>query len=101
MLDEKLIERVQRMTNEYQRLLEINFPKAPEDARDGMALAKIIRDELESMGFLVTWEATITCDDPPTVDVNVTVWRVKDNLTPEEQNIYDEWYAKRNGLKTN
>ena len=100
-MDEKQFRKIQEMSYELQRLLEENLPKSHEEAHDGIALACSIRNELEAMGFYVTWIARTTYGDPPITTVEVTLWRPKPNLSPELQKIYDDWFTKRNGLENN
>ena len=98
-MDKKIEERVKGLAMELQKTLEQNICKDPNSVHNQMTRAGKIRDEIESLGFLVTWELILNPIDPENPRITVTVWKPKKNLSPELQKIYDDWFAKRNGIK--
>lgn len=97
----EVTERIKQQALQLQKLLQENILKDPELAKSGLEEAAKIRDEIQSMGFLVTWESGLQFDDSgnPKCEVVVKVWKPKENLSPEDQKIYDEWFAKINKIK--
>lgn len=75
-------------------LLEKALPQSQEIAAPKIDEARRIRDELESMGFVVSWKATL---NPQTLvcEVEVKLTRPKENMSPEEAKLYDAWLMKR------
>lgn len=99
MIDAESGARTQALVNEMQRLLEQNLTRDPSpETSAAMARVREIRTELLRMGFLVTW--TCNCDIRyfQTPSVEVTLWKPKPDLSPEDQKIYDEWFARMNGI---
>jgi len=94
-------ERVQQLALEMHVLLEKNVLLDPQLAEKGMERAAQIRQEIESYGFLVTWELGMTIEDDqtPVAKVNVTIWQVKENLSLEERALYDQWFTRSSGIR--
>jgi hypothetical protein len=84
--------------HEIKKLLGENLLKDPEEARAGLEKARKLRQELLSYGYPIKWEAVF---DPKTLslEITVTAYKVRDDLTPELQAIYDKWLAEQNGFK--
>ncbi|MEK9186035.1 MAG: hypothetical protein AAB885_00425 [Patescibacteria group bacterium] len=76
------------------KLLEENLAKDPVVAKEAMEKANNLRNEIETLGFRVTWGITINSKNPSKIDVEVTIWEPRKNMTPEEQKTYDEWYEE-------
>lgn len=91
-------ERMRRLAVELQKLLEENLPKDPSLTGEAMARVREIREEIQSMGLLATWKASLDPENPERVKVDVTLWTPKENMSPEDQKIYDEWFTRVNKI---
>lgn len=98
-VDEKFVtSRAQRI----KYLLETYLPMDPEIAGPYMEEVRKIHEELESMELPVVVERKIKINQATlevVVDVDVTVLKPKENMSPEDAKIYDEWLLKRNSWK--
>ena len=92
-------ERVKQLGAELQKILEENLLKDPSLADKAMARARAIREEIQQMGIMVTWKASLDSRNPEKLEVIVTLWGPKENMTEEEKRIYDEWFAKVNKIE--
>ena len=93
-------EQVAEMTQELKELLENHLLENPEIAAPFVDRALQIRQELESMGLLVRWKASM---DPQTLKlcVEIDILKPRDNMTAEQQKLYDEWLLKKAGISLN
>lgn len=98
-MKEEIKKRMRRLAVELKNLLEENLPKDPNLTDEATARARQIREEIQSMGLLATWKANLDPENPEKVKVDVTLWMPKENMTPEDQKIYDEWFARVNKIK--
>jgi len=57
-----------------------------------------LKREIAMMGVLVEWKYVLIPESGQ-VDTIVTLYKVKENLSPEYQKIYDDWFMEINGLK--
>jgi pantoate kinase len=96
--DKKSEERVRELALELQKVLRENLLKDPEEAQSFMEQAREIRREIGMMGYLVEWRAKL---DPESLrlSVVVSVFKPKENLSPELQKIYDEWFTRTTGIR--
>lgn len=78
---------------ELHALLLENFFKDPALTDEPIARARAIRDEIESFGFYVAWEAHI---DPP--EIIITIYKKREGLSPKLQEIYNDWFLKTVGI---
>lgn len=80
-------------------LLQEALPQDPQSAAKKIDMARSLKRELEKMGFLVRWKATL---NPQTLAclVEVKVFKPKENMTPEEGRLYDEWLLKHAEAET-
>ena len=85
-----VVEHVTGLAEELRDLLQKYFPEDHMIAAPHMERAKLIRAEIESLGFMVTWRADL---DPQTFDLSVVVdlHRPKSWLATDDQKMYDEW----------
>ncbi len=100
--DPEIEERVRRLAAEIYDIRRKNLLKGSlgeEPSADDLAGEKSARKEIQSLGFYVTVESGFVSDNPEDVKVIVTVYKVKENLPPEYQKIYDEWFQKVAGIK--
>lgn len=88
-----------KLAKELKKLLQENLLKNPVVTGPAMKQARKLRSTIQSFGFLVTTEYILDPDDLTTLEVNITLWKPKENMSPEEQKTYDVWFAKMNGLK--
>lgn len=90
--DERLI----WLANELQKVLNdcVNDFSVSTDAQ--MERAFRLKREIIMMGAI--WECQYLVEDGQ-IDAIVTIYKVKENLSPENQKIYDEWFSKVNGIK--
>lgn len=99
MNDQSLEENVIKLAKELKQLLQENLLKNPDVAGPAIIRARELRSTIQSFGFLVTTEYILNPSNLETLEINVTLWKPKENMSLEEQKIYDEWFAKVNGLK--
>ena len=92
--DEEIAGWIQRM----KELLEEWLPKDPNIAAPKLEEAYQIRKTLEQMGWIVDWKAKV---DPETLkcSIELSVFKPKEDMAPEEAARYDEWFLKRWNLK--
>lgn len=82
-----------KLAQELQVILEENLLKDPSLTDAAMERASEIRDEIESMGFMVLWQAGADAHDPSRVFVTVELFEPKKDLSPEDQKIYNKFIA--------
>lgn len=85
------------LAQELKRILEENFGKDPKLVEKELERARSFRQAIESYGFLVIVTSVL---NPETlkIEVLVEVLEPKQNMTPEERKIYNDWFAKANNL---
>lgn len=89
-----------KLADEMRELIAKWFKESGPDADKAIARVIEIRKEINSYGFLIDWTASMSLEDPTApLDVEVTLYKPKSNMSPKEQAIYDEWFKKINGLK--
>lgn len=98
-MDKATLRHVECLADELREILKKCLWQEPAKITNEMARAGAIRTELEKMGLPVTWSAEINPDNPTEIKVSVTVWKPKKNFTPEQQKIYDDWFAQVNGIQ--
>lgn len=91
-------ERAKELAAELKEILEESLIKDPDLTDIPMARARAIREEIQQMGFVVSWEANLNTETL-SLAVEITLWEPKKDMSPEEQKIYDEWFAKVNRIK--
>lgn len=90
--------RVESLANKIKALLETYALQNREIAGPYMDRAREMRREIESYGFLVDWEINPSTN-LQAVTAHITLYKVKENLSSEDQKIYDNWLMKRSGIK--
>src|SRR3989344_2303362 len=97
MNNELSYEQVAKMSEELKELLENHMLENPETAGPFIKRAQQIKQCIESMGLLVEWKANL---NPETFQllIEVNILKPKDNMSLEEQKIYDEWLFKKAGI---
>lgn len=87
------------LANRLQQLLEEHLLEDPEIAEPFIIEAKNIIRNINRYGYLVEWRASL---NPETLalEVIVDVKRPKDNMTPEDAKIYDEWFMEVNKIES-
>ncbi|OGY63752.1 MAG: hypothetical protein A3I24_02255 [Candidatus Harrisonbacteria bacterium RIFCSPLOWO2_02_FULL_41_13b] len=98
MADQSQEEIVTKLAEELKQLLQENLLKDPKIAGPGIERARELRDTIQSFGFLVTTEYILNPEKLETLRVNVTLWKPNENMTPEEQKMYDKWFTEVNGI---
>lgn len=93
--DEEVLEKAETIKG----LLQEALSQDPQSAAQKIDTARSLKRELEKMGFLVQWKATL---NPQTLvcAVTVKVFKPKKNMTPEEGRLYDEWLLKHAKAET-
>lgn len=96
MPDQNLDQYLADLSGELQKLLDENIAKNPEDVDPKiMGRMQAIRKEIESYGILVSIEYVIKVIDSQTIlKSDVTLYKPKLNMTPEEQESYDKWFME-------
>ena len=89
--DSEAENRASELAVELQRILDENLFKDPKTTDKEMERAREIREEIESLGFLVMWSASVTPENLKEPEESVTLYKVKDNLSPELQKMYNDW----------
>jgi len=98
--DDAIGKRVSWCANEIQKILELNVTQDPARVHDEMLRARELRREIESYGFPVQTSISFDPRFPETPQVTVTVLKVNDNLSPEDQALYDAWFRRVNDIAT-
>lgn len=93
-IDEKLTE----LTQKLQGLLQDHLLEDSDRAHPYIVQAADIRKFITQCGYLVKYRADL---NPGTLalDVIVTVYKPKADMTAEEQALYDKWFFEANGVK--
>ena len=97
-MEREIKRKVIQLARELKKVLEENLPKDPKLAKEGMARAGEICQELNSMGIHVEWESSIDITTGK-ISVVVDLRSPKANMTEEEKKMYDRWFQKVNGIK--
>lgn len=92
---EGIEERIANLADELGKLLNEFFFADPTLADRPMKRANAIREEIESMGWMVNWNASFHLEDPSKSRVEVTISKPKSGLDSETAQKYDEWFLKR------
>ena len=95
MADPEIEERIRNLARELREILQTCIAHPPHLVNTQMRKAGEIEREIESYGYPVKWEVTLDENNPEEINVVVTVWQVKENLSPEDQKIYDAWFLGR------
>jgi hypothetical protein len=85
------------LAKEMKKLIAENFLNAPVDAVHERL--DEIRIEIYRHGWNVTWNMSIDPAHPDRLDVQVDLWKPKPDMTPEEREIYDEWFRDVNDIQ--
>lgn len=85
------------LAEEMEKLIAENFAKPP-DEQVHKRLNEI-RDEIQRHGWAVTWSAGINPENPTELTARVQLWKPKTGLSPEDQQIYDNWFKRMNNIK--
>ena len=88
--DEEIFAKAQKIKD----ILEEYFPQDPAVAAPKINEALGIKRELETMGFLVQWQAALNAETL-VCEVEVRVYKPKENMSPEDAALYDAWLIKR------
>ena len=91
MAESEIENRVRLLADKLQEILSKNLLKNHEAPDNEMERAGAIRDQITALGFYVTWEANINPAYQTEIAVTVTVYKVRENLSPELQKIYNDW----------
>ena len=91
-------EHINVLAEELEDILQKYILEDPFIARPFMSRAAEIRKRLSLYGILVQWKSTL---DPLTLSHTITLdlFKVRKDLTPELQEIYDKWYLQINGFE--
>ena len=98
-MNEELKKKAEQLAVELKKLLQENLLKSASLAHDAMEKAAKIREEIQQMGFFVEWEAKFDPGNLTKIEVDVTLWKPKQNMPPEDQKIYDDWFTKTNKIE--
>lgn len=89
-----------KLADEMRELIAKWFKESGPDADKAIARVIEIRKEINSYGFLIDWTSSMNLEDPAApLDVEVTLYKPKPNMSPELQALYDAWFKKVNGMK--
>ena len=94
-MDETMRQKTMILALEFKEILEKGFVKKQKATDSDLARLKAIRDEIQSMGLVITWVYRFDYETL-NVEVEVQCWEPKINLSPEDQKKYDEWFAQVN-----
>ena len=90
MADETIAERIRELALEMRDNLETNMLRDHRETDEAAERFLEIKREIESYGFFVTWSVSLA-QDLESVSAVVNVYKPKENLSPEDQAIYDNW----------
>lgn len=96
--DHDFIQMIWDKVHELEALLTANLPLPRDVAAPGIAKAKAIIQEIQAHGIMVKWRVEIPASSPAKISVVVSLLAPKADLSPEDQKIYDKWFAKVNNL---
>jgi hypothetical protein len=104
MTNRDILLKISRLVAKLQKILKANMHKDRQAAMPAIEEAKRLRDEIQSYGFPVSFliKFEVSNFDVPRIrimDVDVKVYKVKSDLSPRAQKIYDDWFAKVSGLQ--
>ena len=91
--------RAHELAIELMNILEENLPKDPALTDEAMTRAVEIKKEIQAMGFPVEWIAKVDPEDLSRVDVEIILYKKKEGLSPEDQEHYNDWYLRANGIE--
>ncbi|OGY67725.1 MAG: hypothetical protein A3B16_01925 [Candidatus Zambryskibacteria bacterium RIFCSPLOWO2_01_FULL_45_43] len=83
--------RASELAVELRRILDENLFKDPKTTDKEMERVREIREEIEALGFFVQWGASFSSSDPNSLEVEVNLYKPKENLSPELQKMYNDW----------
>lgn len=91
-------ERLLQLANELQKVLS-DYMSGYSIATDEQ-IKKVLelKREITTMGVLAQCQYNMNAESGE-VETVVTLYKVKENLSPEDQKIYDDWFVKVNELK--
>lgn len=94
-MHEDVGQRIMKLGERIQYLLETYWLEASEIASPFMQEVAEIRKEIASYGYLVQWNGSLS---PETGEfaVVVEIFKPRQNLSPDLQKLYDEWFLKAN-----
>lgn len=90
--------RITALAERLKALLEEYLAEDAAAAAPHMEEARRVKEEIEKMGFVVTWNATQNFDTGKCV-VEIKLWEPKKEMTPENALAFDEWFLKRWNIK--
>lgn len=90
MLEKPSDNEILAMVHKIKELLEENLLKDTAVAGPKIKEALSIRKHLEAMGFMVRYKATLN-HTTLTCEVEVRLFRPKENMSPENAALYDAW----------
>lgn len=94
-MNETARERIQELGKRMRYLLETYALETEEIAAPFMEEVRNIRKEITSYGYLVQWNAAVDLVTQK-LSVEVEIFEPRQNLSPELQALYDEWFLKAN-----
>lgn len=97
MTDKKIEAKLIALADELKHLIADNFLLPPKDSvhkRKDEIMA-----EVHQYGWEITWIIGLNLANLAKLEVEVLLLKPKDNMTPEEQKIYDEWFNRVNKPK--
>lgn len=98
-IDPEIAEHIKKLADELQQLIQQYVLQDPELVEDKMLRSSEIIKEIQSLGFVVNWEVNINPSELELADVTIRILKPKDNLSPEDQEKYDEWFLSVAGIK--
>ncbi|MDP2695829.1 MAG: hypothetical protein Q8O87_01090 [bacterium] len=104
MTNRDILLKIRKLVAELRKILKANIHKDRQAAAPAIERAKRLRDEIQSYGFPVSFliKFEVSNFDIPRIrimDVDVKVYKVKGDLSPQAQKIYDDWFTKISGLQ--
>ncbi|OGD24716.1 hypothetical protein A2819_01200 [Candidatus Azambacteria bacterium RIFCSPHIGHO2_01_FULL_40_24] len=92
--DEYLIQ----LANELQKVLSDCVMGYSIATDEPIERALRLKREITMMGALTKCQYILNVESGQ-IDTIVTIYKVKENLSSEDQKIYDDWFVKINGVK--
>ena len=92
-------DRIKKLTIEMAELIGKTCTKPAEENEVANKRIQAIWKEFYSYGFYVSYTIDLNLLNPDKPRVEVTVRPPNDNLSPEDQKIYDKWFRQINGIK--
>ena len=96
--DESFNERLAQLAKELHAILSDCVSSDSLATKEQAEEVLRLKREITALGVLIEYGYEISIESGQ-IETIVTIYKVKENLTPEDQKIYDDWFMKINGIK--